>query len=51
MIVPPRVTDDFGEQAKPSTTLLTYTLPTRIGSGSTATAAAGGDRPPSAGRR
>ena len=29
MIVPPRVTDDFGEQAKPSTTLLTYTLKLR----------------------
>ena len=26
MVVPPIVTDDFGESAKPSTTLLTYTV-------------------------
>ena len=26
MVVPPQVADDFGESAKPSTTLLTYTL-------------------------
>ena len=29
MVVPPMITDDFGESAKPSTTLLTYTVKLR----------------------
>ena len=32
MVVPPEVADDFGESAKPSTTLLTYTLGLRYAS-------------------